>query len=164
MHNKKNYINKSKYSIQGIKSVGNSLPHGLKTILKKGGHNYSSIINNWTDLVGKKIANGAYPKSIKTGRELKNGILVLNVDHGNQLFIEYSKKDIVDKVNTFFGYQFIKEVRLVVIKKKIDKEEKHKIDKDKGIKYKKKIEKIEESNLKKNLSNLIDAFNKGKQI
>ena len=118
MHNKKNYINKSKYSIQGIKSVGNSLPHGLKTILKKGGHNYSSIINNWTNLVGKKIANGAYPKSVKTGRELKNGILVLNVDHGNQLFIEYSKKDIVDKVNTFFGYQFIKEVRLVLIKKK----------------------------------------------
>ena len=53
MHGKKNYINKSAYSIQGIKTVGKSLPRGLKTILKKGGHNYSSMINNCTSLVGK---------------------------------------------------------------------------------------------------------------
>ena len=87
-----------------------------------------------------------------------NGILILNVDHGDQLFIEYSKKDIIDKINAFFGYQFIKEVRLVLIKRKTDKKEKHKIDKDKSIKYGKKIKEIRDSNLKRNLSNLIDVF------
>jgi len=158
MHDKKSYINKSTYSIQGIKTVGKSLPRGLKTILKKGGYNYSSMINNWTNLVGKKISDVAYPKSIKTGRELRNGILILNVDHGDQLFVEYSKKDIIDKINAFFGYQFIKEVRLVLIKRKTDKKEKHKIDKDKSIKYGKKIKEIQDSNLKRNLSNLIDVF------
>ena len=158
MHDKKNYINKSAYSIQGIKTVGKSLPRGLKTILKKGGYNYSSMINNWTNLVGKKISDVAYPKSIKTGRELRNGILILNVDHGDQLFVEYSKKDVIDKINAFFGYQFIKEVRLVLIKRKTDKKEKHKIDKDKSIKYGKKIKEIQDSNLKRNLSNLIDVF------
>ena len=158
MHSKKNYINKSAYSIQGIKTVGKSLPHGLKTILKKGGYNYSSMINNWTNLVGKKISDVAYPKSIKTGKELRNGILILNVDHGDQLFVEYSKKDVIDKINAFFGYQFIKEVRLVLIKRKTDKKEKHKIDKDKSIKYGKKIKEIRDSNLKRNLSNLIDVF------
>ena len=158
MHGKKNYINKSAYSIQGIKTVGKSLPRGLKTILKKGGHNYSSMINNWTNLVGKKISDVAYPKSIKTGRELRNGILILNVDHGDQLFVEYSKKYVIDKINAFFGYQFIKEVRLVLIKRKTDKKEKHKIDKDKSIKYGKKIKEIQDSNLKRNLSNLIDVF------
>ena len=158
MHSKKNYINKSAYSIQGIKTVGKSLPRGLKTILKKGGYNYSSMINNWVSLVGKKISDVAYPKSIKTGRELRNGVLILNVDHGDQLFVEYSKKDIIDKINAFFGYQFIKEVRLVLIKRKTDKKEKHKIDKDKSIKYGKKIKEIQDSNLKRNLSNLIDVF------
>jgi hypothetical protein len=158
MHGKKNYINKSTYSIQGIKTVGKSLPRGLKTILKKGGHNYSSMINNWTNLVGKKISDAAYPKSIKTDRELRNGVLILNVDHGDQLFVEYSKKDIIDKINAFFGYQFIKEVRLVLIKRKTDKKEEHKIDKDKSIKYGKKIKEIQDSNLKRNLSNLIDVF------
>ena len=158
MHSKKNYINKSAYSIQGIKTVGKSLPRGLKTILKKGGYNYSSMINNWTNLVGKKISDVAYPKSIKTGKELRNGILILNVDHGDQLFVEYSKKDIIDKINAFFGYQFIKEVRLVLIKRKTDKKEKYKIDKDKSIKYGKKIKEIQDSNLKRNLNNLIDVF------
>ena len=158
MHGKKVYINKSMYSIQGIKSVGNSLPRGLKTILKKGGHNYSSIINNWVNLVGRKIANIAYPKSIKTGKELKNGTLFLNVNHGDQLLVEYSKKDIIDKINSFFGYEFIKEVRLVLIKRKIQIEEQGKLDKNQELKYKKDIEKVKSSTLKKNLNNLIDVF------
>ena len=35
MHDKKKYINKSMYSIQGLRTVSNSFPRGLKTILKK---------------------------------------------------------------------------------------------------------------------------------
>ena len=83
--------------------MSKSLPSGLKTILKKGGHNYSSIINNWSNLVGKKIADVCYPKSVKTGKELKDGILFLNVAHGDQLLVEYSKRDIIDKINVFFS-------------------------------------------------------------
>ena len=87
MHGKKVYINKSMYSIQGLKTVSNSLPKGIKKIFKKGGHNYNSIIENWSNLVGKKISNVCYPKSIKTNRELKDGLLTLNVFHGDQLLV-----------------------------------------------------------------------------
>ena len=113
MHGKKVYINKSMYSIQGIKTVSNSLPKGLKKIFKKGGHNYHSIIENWSNLVGKKISDVCYPKSIKTNRELKDGLLILNVFHGDQLFVEYNKNEIIDKINVFFGYQFIKDIKLL---------------------------------------------------
>ena len=58
------------YSIQGIRTVSNSLPKGLKKILKKGGHNYNTIIENWSNLVGKKISDACYPKSVKTNKEL----------------------------------------------------------------------------------------------
>tara|TARA_B100001029_G_C15036515_1_gene440504 strand:+ start:64 stop:552 length:489 start_codon:yes stop_codon:yes gene_type:complete len=159
MHGKKNYINKSMYSIQGIKKISKSLPKGFKTILKKGGHNYSTIVNNWVNLVGPKVSSAAYPKTIKTDRELKNGILVLNVSHGDQIFIEYKKKDIADKINSYFGYQFIKEVRLVLIKNKMDKEKFKKIKNDKEQKNKKKIMKIQDTGLKKNLEKFIDIFN-----
>jgi len=162
MHGKKIYINKSMYSIQGIKAVGKSLPQGLKTILKKGGHNYSSIINNWVDLVGKKVSNVCYPKSIKTGRELKNGVLFLNVTHGDQVFVEYQKNDIIDKINTFFGYKFIKEIRLVLLNKKNEKKVKNLKKKNENTKYQKKIDEIDNLNLRKNLSNLIDVFNNKK--
>ncbi len=162
MHGKKTYINKSMYSIQGLRTVSNSLPNGLKKILKKGGHNYSTIIENWSNLVGKKISNVCYPKSIKTNKELKNGVLVLNVFHGDQVFIEYSKQDIVDKINTFFGYQFIKEVRLVLIKEKIQKIKKYNFHQETKTKFKKKVEKITDVSLKKNLTNLLNVFNKKK--
>ena len=108
------------YSIQGLKTVGNSLPKTLGKILKKGGHNYSSIINNWVDLVGRKTSKICYPKSVKTNKELKEGLLILNVKNGNQLDVEYSKKDIIDKINSFFGYEFIKQIKAELIDEKID--------------------------------------------
>ena len=162
MHNKKKYSNETQYSIQGLRPVSKALPHGLKTILKKGGYNYSSIINNWSTLVGKNIANVCYPKSIKTGKELRNGVLFLNVSHGDQVLVEYSKKDILDKVNAFFGYQFVKEIKLVLIREKIDVKKKHDLDKNLISKYHKKIENIENSKLKKKLEELIGAFGKKK--
>ena len=162
MHNKKKYINKTPYSIQGLRPVSKTLPHGLKTILKKGGHNYSSIISNWSDLVGKKIANVCYPKSIKTGKELRDGVLFVNVAHGDQLLVEYNKKGIIDKINAFFGYQFVKELRLVLVREKVEIKKRHDLDKDQISKYHRKIENIESSKLKKNLEGLINAFGKKK--
>ena len=150
------------YSIQGLKTVGNSLPKALGKILKKGGHNYSSIINNWTEMVGKKTSEICYPKSVKTNKELKDGTLVLNVSHGNQLDVEYSKQDIIDKINAFFGYQFVKELRLVLVREKVEIKKRHDLDKNKISKYHRKIENIESSKLKKNLEGLISAFGKKK--
>ncbi len=140
--------------------MSKALPRGLKTILKKGGHNYSSIINNWSSLVGKKIASICYPKSIKTGKELRDGILFLNVTHGDQLLVEYSKKDIIDKINVFFGYQFIKDIRLVLVRERVEIKKKHDLDKNQILKYHKKIENIQNSQLKKKLEDLIGVFGK----
>tara|TARA_A100001015_G_C14386091_1_gene479859 strand:- start:34 stop:522 length:489 start_codon:yes stop_codon:yes gene_type:complete len=162
MHGKKVYINKSMYSIQGLRTVSNSLPSGLKKILKKGGHNYNTIIENWSNLVGKKISEVCYPKSVKTDKELKNGVLVLNVFHGDQVFVEYSKQDILDKINAFFGYQFIREVRLILIKEKMKKSKKYNFNQETKTKFQKKVEKITDANLKKNLTNLLNVFNKKK--
>ncbi len=162
MHKKKNYNNEIHSSVQGLRPMSKSLPGGLKTILKKGGHNYSSVINNWSFLVGKKNSDVCYPKSIKTSRELKDGILFLNVAHGNQLMVEYSKKEIIDKINAFFGYQFIKEIKLVLIKEKIEPKKENSLIKKRGLKYYKKIEEIENAVLKKKLNSLINVFSNKK--
>jgi len=148
------------YSIQGLRTVGNSLPKTLGKILKKGGHNYSSIINNWTELVGKNTSKICYPKSIKTNKELKDGMLTLNVSHGNQLDVEYSKKDIIDKINSFFGYKFIEQIKIVLIDEKISIKNKGSLSALKNQKFDKKIDEIENLNLKKKLNNLIEEFGK----
>ena len=98
MHSK-NYNNKSKNFIQGLRPFSSSIPKTLKKHLKKGGYNYSNIVDNWTKMVSKKISDACYPITVKMGKEMKDGTLVLNVLHGKELEIEYEKNEIMDKLN-----------------------------------------------------------------
>ena len=77
MHNKGNN-KESKTYVQGLRAFGNTLPRGLKGILKKSGFNYSEIIGKWGNLVGKEISECSYPKSIKMKKGSKNGTLILH--------------------------------------------------------------------------------------
>ena len=82
----------SKTYVQGLRPFGNTLPRGVKGILKKNGYNYSEIISKWNMLVGKGISDCAYPKSIKMKKGDSNGTLVLAIKRGDEINIEYSKK------------------------------------------------------------------------
>ena len=116
MHSKNNN-NKSQNFIQGLRPFSSSIPKTLKKHLKKGGYNFSNIVDNWTKMVSKKISDACYPITIKMGKEMRNGTLVLNVLHGKELEIEYEKNEIMDKINSFFGYNCISQVTLKIMKK-----------------------------------------------
>ena len=118
MHNKNN--NKSQTFIQGLRPFSSTIPKTLRKHLKKGGYNYSHIVDNWTKIVHKKISDACYPITIKMGKEMKEGTLVLNVVHGKEVEIEYEKKTITDKINSFFGYNCISNITLKIIQEKIE--------------------------------------------
>ena len=120
MHYKQNN-KESKSYVQGLRPFGNTLPRGVKGILKKSGYNYSEIISKWNLLVGKDISSCAYPKSIKMTKDDTNGLLVLAVKRGNEITVEYSKKEIINKINSYFGYRLINEIRLKTINSEIKK-------------------------------------------
>ena len=111
MHHKQNNKEIKPY-VQGLRSFGNTLPRGIKGILRKNGYNYSEIISKWNFLVGKDIANFCFPKSIKMSKENKNGTLILSVERGDEINAEYSKKEIINKINSYFGYKLIDQIRL----------------------------------------------------
>ena len=137
------------------------MPHGLKNIIKKNGYNFSSIVDNWNNIVNKNISNLCYPINVKVGKDMSNATIVLNVIHGNELNIEYAKKEIIDKINSFFGYNYVKEIKLKVVhENKIDKKFKTKfLRNDKLYKYQDKINGIQNINLKGSLSKLLKAYN-----
>jgi len=120
MHSKQNN-KESKTYVQGLRPFGNTLPRGLKGILKKNGYNYSEIISKWSKLVGEDISNCSYPKSVKMKKGDKNGTLILSVKRGDEINIEYSKKQIIDKINSYFGYKLIDEVKLETFNSKIER-------------------------------------------
>ena len=119
MHNKNN--NKTQTYIQGLRPFSTSIPKALRKYLRKGGYNYSSIVDNWTKIVNKKISDVSYPITVKMGKEMRDGTLVLNVVHGNEMKIEYEKSSIKDKINSFFGYNCINKVTLKIVQNKIEK-------------------------------------------
>ena len=156
MHNKNN--NKTHTYIQGLRPFSSSIPKTLKKHLRKGGYNYFNIVDNWTKMVSKEISDACYPLTVKMGKGMKDGTLVLNIIHGKELDIEYKKNEIIDKINSFFGYNCIKQVNLKVISNKITRH-KNVLPKIKDLKQiDEKIKKVENNQLKNSLSNFLKAY------
>ena len=157
MHNKNN--NKTETYIQGLRPFSSSIPKMLKKYIRKGAFNYSNIVDNWTKMVNRKISDSCYPATIKMGKEMKNGNLVLNVVHGKEMEVEYKKKEIIDKINSFFGYNCIGHISLKIVEDKI-KINKKVFPKIKNFsKIEEKINKVNNNELKSSLNNFLKAFN-----
>ena len=156
MHYKQN--KQSRTYVQGLRPFGNTLPRGLKGILKKNGYNYSEIISKWNILVGKDISDCAYPKSIKMKKGDSNGTLVLAIKRGDEINIEYSKREIIDKINSYFGYKLINEIKLQTFNSESEKT-KNKNNLEKFSKdLQEKIEQIKSESIKNSLSQLLKAI------
>ena len=156
MHSKNN--NKSQTFIQGLRPFSSSIPKTLKKHLRKGGYNYSNIVDNWTKMVSKKIADVCYPVTVKMGKEMREGTLVLNVIHGKELEVEYEKNEIMDKINSFFGYKCISNVVLKIVQDTV--KPKKSFTKIKNFsKIEDKISKVNDETLKSSLNSFLKAFN-----
>ena len=156
MHSKNN--NKSQTFIQGLRPFSSSIPKTLKKHLRKGGYNYSNIVDNWTKMVNKKIADACFPITVKMGKEMREGTLVLNVIHGKELEVEYEKNEIMDKINSFFGYKCISNVVLKIVQDTV--KPKKSFTKIKNFsKIEDKMSKVNDESLKSSLNNFLKAFN-----
>ena len=157
MHHKQNN-KESKTYVQGLRPFGNTLPRGVKGILKKSGYNYSEIISKWNMLVGKDISSCSYPKSIKMTKGDTNGLLVLAVKRGNEITVEYSKKEIINKINSYFGYRLINEIRLKTINSETKKIKNNNTLKEFSKNFEKKINEIKNKDIRNSLSQLLDVI------
>ena len=157
MHYKQNN-KESKTYVQGLRPFGNTLPRGVKGILKKSGYNYSEIISKWNMLVGKDISSCSYPKSIKMTQGDTNGLLVLAVKRGNEITVEYSKKEIINKINSYFGYRLINEIRLKTINSETKKIKNNNTLKKFSKNFEKKINEIKNKDIRNSLSQLLDVI------
>ena len=158
MHKNNNI--KTRSFLQGLRPFSSTIPRGLKKILRKGGYNFSSIVDNWTKIIGKDISSKCYPLKIKNNKEFDNGVVFLNVLHGKELEIEYEKKNIMDKINSFFGYEIIKSIKLKIVRAKEKMKDKKEILNNSNSKLKSKLKQVKDPKLKKTLDKLIQAYEK----
>ena len=118
-------------TIQGLRSFKDTLPKNIKKIIKKKGHIFSETLNNWKYIVGNEIFQICYPKSFKNSNRFGVSTLHVMVKRGHEIDLEYSKKEIMDKMNSFFGYAVVTKLKFISFDdaqtkfKTIDKNENH---------------------------------------
>ena len=157
------YKNNTKHrniTVQGLRSFKDTLPNKLKKIINKKGHIYSETLNNWRYIVGEVLFKVCYPKIFKNSNRFGVSTLVIMVKRGHEIDLEYSKKKIIDKMNSFFGYMVVEKLKFI----SFDDEYKIYVKNDynqKNVifnKYQDKIKDIKNDKIKQSLIELTKVF------
>ena len=108
----KKYINQRNKTIQGLRSFKDTLPKNIKKVINNRGHVYSETLNNWKYIVGENLFKVCYPKSFKNSNKFGVSTLLVMVKRGHEVDLEYSKKEIMDRMNAFFGNTVVEKLKL----------------------------------------------------
>ena len=147
-------------TIQGLRSFKDTLPKNIKKIIKKKGHIFSETLNNWKYIVGNEIFQICYPKLFKNSNKFGVSTLHVMVKRGHEIDLEYSKKEIMNKMNSFFGYAVVEKLKFISFDdaqtrfKKIDENENHVTNS----KFTDRINDIKNDKIKKSLLELTKLF------
>ena len=147
-------------SIQGLRSLKDTLPKNIKKVINKRGQIYSETLNNWKIIAGENLFKFCYPKSFKNSNKFGVSTLLIMVKRGHEIDLEYSKKEIVDRMNNFFGSKVVEKIKFTSF------EEELKISKNDNVlkknvtknKYQEKIIDVKNEKIKKSLLELTRVF------
>ena len=156
----KKYTKQRNSSIQGLRSFKDTLPKNIKRVINKRGHIYSETLNNWKNIVGDDLFKVCYPKSFKSSNKFTVSTLLIMVKRGHEVDLEYSKKEIMDKMNTFFGYNVVEKIKLTSFDNQKQTTFK-KLDPGNDVtnkKYHQKIDSVRNDKIKKSLLELTKVF------
>ena len=147
-------------TIQGLRSFKNTLPKNVKKIIGKKGHIYSETLDNWRSIVGADLFKVCFPKSFKNSNRFGSSYLSIMVKRGHEVDLEYSKKSILEKLNSYLGYNAVEKLKFISFEGE-ELKLKEKINKDAtNNEYKEKISKIKNDKIKKSLIELSKYFKK----
>ena len=156
----KKYTKQRSSSSQGLRSFKDTLPKNIKKVINKKGHIYSETLSNWKYIVGKNLFKICYPKSFKNSNRFGVSTLMIMVKRGHEVDLEYSKKEIIDKMNNFFGYMVVEKLKFTSFddENKILLKEDNNYENVTNNKYQKKINDVKNEKIKRSLIELTKVF------
>ncbi len=109
-----------------VKAVGSFVPALTRKAFEKFGFSTATLITDWARIVGAELATYTIPDKLKWPRggdvvgimadddgERRGATLILRVDPARALDVEYRARQILERINSYFGYRAIETVRLV---------------------------------------------------
>ena len=147
-------------TIQGLRSLKDTLPKNIRKVINNRGQIYSETLNNWKLIVGENLFKVCYPKSFKNSNKFGVSTLLIMVKRGQEVNLEYSKKEIMDRMNKFFRNTVVERIKFTSF------EEEQKIISDTKVlrsnvtnnKYQDKIKDVKNEKIKKSLLKLTKVF------
>lgn len=109
------------------KAVGSFVPQLTKKAFEKYGFSTAALLTDWALIAGPELAAATLPERVKwprqhaespneaeaVGGSRAGATLVLRVDPARALDVEYRATQIIDRINRYFGYRAIADLRLL---------------------------------------------------
>jgi hypothetical protein len=112
------------------RSVGAFIPKVVAAAFEKFGFHTAEIMTSWETIVGGDLARLTRPEAIKWPRGAKARVasedgdartagatLILASDPAFALEVSYRTQEIIDRINRYFGYRAIAQLRVVQVPK-----------------------------------------------
>ena len=107
------------------RSIGTFVPKLTRTAFEKFGFSTAALITDWAQIVGPALAQTTTPDRIRWPKTVdqeaagaRNGpragaTLHLSVEPARALDVQYQTQLIVDRINAYFGYRAVANLRIV---------------------------------------------------
>ena len=100
------------YHKSNFKSIANL----IAPLVKRHGHvniiSYSKLLNIWETVVGEKISKKAHPIGMKTIKGGRKNILFLGMTGPYMAELSLQKRDIIEKLNSYYSKDVIDQIKL----------------------------------------------------
>lgn len=109
------------------KAVGSMVPSLTRKAFERFGFSTATLLTDWAQIVGADMARYTAPDRLKWPRASTNGsddepvegpsrqgaTLVLRVDLGRGIDIQYKARQLIERINAHFGYRAVAEIRII---------------------------------------------------
>ena len=108
------------------KPVGSFVPKLTRKVLQSYGFSAATLVTDWTAIVGEEVAAYAQPERLKWPRGVDSSAeagdartgrtgatLQLRVDGARALDVQYRSRQIIERINAYFGYRAVAQLRLL---------------------------------------------------
>jgi hypothetical protein len=109
------------------KAVGSFLPALTTKAFQKYGFSAATLIMDWPAIAGRELAQYAAPERLKWPRAVEHAeddeagapagrrgaTVILRVDSARALNVQFGARQIIERINAYFGYAAVAELRVV---------------------------------------------------
>ena len=98
----------------GLRHAAGLIDRLTRPAIRKRGFAQGEILRNWADIVGPRLAGVTAPERVQYSKKQGQGArLCVRVGGAAALELQHAGPQIVERINTYFGYRAISELKLI---------------------------------------------------